>query len=452
MKPFLLVVLSLLLATPAAAQTKTNPDRLSVKTQLSHANLPVNASSEVYAAIEIKGGPAPDVGKRLPLNVALVVDRSTSMADGKLELAKEAGVKLVDMLQATDRLAIVSYGSDVTVVVESLPATPANKEIFYNAIGGINLSGSTNLSGGWTTGANLIKPFRSDDAISRVLLMSDGHANHGITDQISLNNLARTQLEAGIATTTFGIGLDYNEDLMMQVAMNGAGNYYFFDTAEPTALAAMFEQECAGLSTTVARKTTLTIDVAPGVELLGIEGFAHTLKGNRATVRLGDFFANQSKDLLVRLSVTTRDAGSQEVLKANLSYADPFLDQQRRVPRTLSARVTNDKKAIATVDKNVMKRAQQVQVAETMKVAMDLYAKGEQDKAANLVKDQRASNRAAAKKYDFADDEAFGRVDGELQQLETTVQSAAPSSDEGKRAKKASLKRSYDMANTSSLF
>jgi hypothetical protein len=116
----------------------------------------------------------------------------------------------------------------------------------------------------------------------------------------------------------------------------------------------------------------------------------------------------------------------------------------------VQTRVTTDKKALADLDKSVMKRAQQVQVAETMKVAMDLYAKGEQQKAAAVVRDQRASNKASAKEYGFEDDVAFGRVDDELKDLETTVQSAAPSSDQGKRAKKASLKRSYDIANTAS--
>jgi Ca-activated chloride channel family protein len=443
---------------PAKTMLEIDPqaaDRLSISTRLSHPNLPVNASKEVYASVEIKGGISPTTGKRLPLNIALVVDRSTSMADGKLELAKEASIKLVDMLQATDRLAIVSYGTDVSTVVESLSATPGNKEIFYNAIAGIQLSGSTNLSGGWTSGAQLIGAHRSDDAISRVLLMSDGHANHGITDQASLNQLAQKQLESGIGTSTFGIGLDYNEDLMTQVAMNGAGNYYFFDTAEPAALAAMFELECKGLSATVAKKTTLTIDVAPGVELLGIEGFAHTIKGNRATVRLGDFYSNQTKDLLVRLSVTTHESSKMDVMKATLSYTDPFLDTKqakRSLRSNVQTRVTTDTAALAALDKDVMKRAQQVQVAETMKVAMDLYAQGKQDKAAEVVREQRASNRASAQAYDFEDDVAFGRVDAELKELESTVQNAAPSSDDGKRAKKASLKRSYDIANTSSLF
>ncbi len=456
--PLLAALSFLFIAGEAPAKTmleiQPDADRLAITTKLSHPNLPVNASQEVYASVAIKGGIAPSTGKRLPLNIALVVDRSTSMADGKLELAKEASIKLVDMLQSSDRLAIVSYGTDVSTVVESLAATPGNKEIFYNAIAGIRLSGSTNLSGGWSTGATLIGSHRSDDAISRVLLMSDGHANHGITDQASLNKLAQTQLESGIGTSTFGIGLDYNEDLMTQVAMNGAGNYYFFDTAEPTALASMFEQECKGLSATVAKKTTLTIDVAPGVELLGIEGFAHSIKGNRATVRLGDFYSNQTKDLLVRLSVTTQDKANMDVLKATLSYTDPFLNTQakRTLRRNVQTRVTADKKALAELDNTVMKRAQQVQVAETMKVAMDLYAKGDQKQAAAVVRKQRASNQASAKEYGFEDDAAFGRVDAELKDLESTVQSAAPSSDQGKRAKKASLKRSYDIANTASTF
>lgn len=446
-----IIALLALMSTSLTASARVQPQApLKLNTSISHPHLPANTTQEVYATVRVTGGPAQATAERAPLNVALVIDRSTSMSGGRLEQAKHAAIQFVRMLQPTDRLAIVSYGSDVSQEMVSKPATPQNKELMELAIGRIELSGATNLSGGLELGVQLISGHRSDETVNRVLLLSDGHANNGITSVEGLANLARGTLEKGISISTMGIGLDYNEELMTQIAVNAAGNYYFVE--DEKALAQIFEKEAKGLSSTVARKAVLTLTAGPGVEVLGIDGYTSRTKGNKTTVSLAEFYANQAKDLLVRMSVTTPADGSMKVLSAYLSFEAVGKDEKSAISKTMSASVTTNRELVQKVDTGVMKRVQQAEVARNMEEAMKAYERGEAQKAAEIVRAQRQSNAAKGAKYDFADDADFARVNEELAEMEADVQAAPAASTQGKRSIKEKKARAYEIKMDSANF
>lgn len=423
---------------------------LDISTRISHGYLPKHSTKEIWATVKVEGGDAVSTGDRAPLNIALVVDRSTSMSGGKLEQAKVASRRLVDMLSPEDRLAIVSYGSDVSTEIESRPATSANKELFHNAIDRIRLSGSTNLSGGYERGVKLVMPHNRDETVNRVILLSDGQANVGVTQLAQLRALASRHLERGVSLSTMGIGLDYNEELMTAMAENGAGNYYFIE--DEAALASIFEKECKGLSATVAKKTVLTLEVSPGVELLEVRGFPYKLEGNRAKIQLAAFFARQTKDITARLSVTTGAPGEMPVLSARLDYEDVAQSKRVNAVTAVTAVATADSKKLARVENDVMKRVEQVKIAKTFKDAMSAYEKGERKKAEKLIAEQRRETAKNARTYDFEDDASFERVDGELESMQQQMGRSRSSSKDGKRLRKAQKKRAYDIANTAELF
>ncbi len=442
-------------AAPAFAQTPqaraTAGGTLRLDTRISHEFVPVGSPTTVHATVRVSGADVEVSGERAPLNVALVVDRSTSMSGGKFEQAIRASHLLVDMLGPNDRLAIVSYGSDVSTMSSSLLATSANKELLHNAVAQIRLSGSTNLSGGLQRGMELIVPHNRDETINRVLLLSDGHANAGVTTVEGLSQLAARGLERGVSLTTMGIGLDYNENIMTAMAKNGAGNYYFIENEE--AIAGMFRQEWNGLASTVARNTVLKLKTAPGVELLSVHGFASSTKGDTTTIKLSEFYARQEKDVLVELAVSPQGTGSRPIMTSRLTFDDVTQDDKRVSSSvTVAAVATDDPKQLAKVDRDVVRRAQQVETARSMEKAMAEYEKGNEAKAAKIVAEQRVANRQFQKQYDFEDDEAFGRVDGELESMEKDVRSTRSGSTEGKRMRKAKKARAYEIGQTQSLF
>ena len=128
-----------------------------------------------------------------------------------------------------DRVAIVSYASDVRVDVPSTVINRRSRERIQDTIRRISDSGSTNLSGGLVAGHDQVRDHLNSDGVNRVILISDGQANRGITSVPALNRIAREAQQAGIVTTTLGLGSDYNEDLMTAVANHGGGNYYFVE-------------------------------------------------------------------------------------------------------------------------------------------------------------------------------------------------------------------------------
>ena len=453
----LLAVSTAAVATPVAAQDAPKPratagGTLKLDTRLSQGWLPLGEPATVYATVSITGAEVAPQSDRAPLNIALVIDRSTSMSGGKLEQALAASHTLVDMLSAQDRLAIVSYGSDVRTHSDSLLATPGNKELLHNAVSTIQLSGSTNLSGGYERGRDLVMKNNRDETVNRVILLSDGHANVGLTSIPQLGNLSRRGLERGVSLTTLGVGLDYNEDLMTKMAVEGAGNYYFVENEK--AIAGIFQKECTGLASTVARNTVLELTMAPGVELLDLDGFAYKVqKGNKATVRLAEFFSGQRKDLLLKLAVSPQVTGRVPVVTSKLRFDDVTKQDKRMVSSaTLTAIATADKSKVKQVDRVVLKRAQQLETAQAMNKAMKAWEEGKADEAAKIAASQRASNQQFVKQYDFDDDESFGRVDDELLSLEKDVKTSSASSAKGKRVRKSKKERSYKISNSALAF
>lgn len=452
----LIVGLATLLASAGTADEPTPKTQSSaggavhVQTKISHGYVPQNSTREMWATVTLKAGEAPEQERRAPLNVALVVDRSTSMSGGKLEKAKEASRFLISMLSENDRLAVVSYGSDVTTETKSLRVTEANKELLVNAVTRIRLSGSTNLSGGFLRGVEEVVPHMRDETINRVMLLSDGQANIGATRVEELSALAAQQLRRGVSVSTMGIGLDYDEKIMTAIAQNGAGNYHFIE--DSSSLAGVFEKESKGLNSTVARKTVVTLTVSPGVELLEIRGFPHTMKGNEAKIQLAELFAHQRKDIMVRLGVTSGEAGRVPVLAARVDYED--VAQQKRVHAVtrVSAVSTTNSEKLASVDATVMKDVEKAGVAKSLEDAMHAYERGDRAGAQKVLREQRERLKKSARSYGFEDDDSVARVDGELQAMEEQVQQAAPSSNDGKRLMKSKRERAYQIKDSVSSF
>lgn len=419
---------------------------------LSHGTLPNHASSEVYASIKMTGS-AFVSEDRAPLNVSLVMDRSSSMAGEKIKQSRQAALKFLEQLGPSDRISIISYGSDVSVESSPMYVTEKNREKLRGIIRELSVGGMTNLSGGFQQGCDLVASSLEKGSVNRVILMSDGVANRGITEPLQLAGLAGECYERGVSSTTIGLGLGYNEDVMTQMAVAGAGNYYFIDDEE--AMASVFQQEATGLSATVARSASLEIELGKGVELLKLHGYKYKEKGNKVTVSLAEFSSKQKKDVLMRLSVSAQESGERSVIGVKLVYED-LLDAKKVVKKgDLTAAVSSDEKVVAShLDREVYTHAQKLEVAQTMTSAMNAYEKGDQKEAERLIQEQRTQMQQAKERYALEGDdlEAFDRVDKELDETNTVIQNNAASSAPAQRLRKAKKKRSYDIQKSESLF
>ena len=138
----------------------------------------------------------PELHKRLPLNLSLVIDRSGSMQGRPLEEAKKSAIMLIDRMDETDQLSVVTYDNQVDVVFPTTKVT--NKPLLKSLITGITQGGMTALFDGWSVGADLVSLHSDDAYFSRVLLLSDGQANQGLTDPKIISSSCQVMAEKGV--------------------------------------------------------------------------------------------------------------------------------------------------------------------------------------------------------------------------------------------------------------
>ena len=184
---------------------------------------------------------------RSALQVALVIDRSGSMDGEKLEITKTAVAQFIRSLEPTDRVAIVTYDDRIDLMC----GLDAPSEALARRVEALEPGGSTDLYGGWVTGAKVV------GRGGRVILLSDGQANAGrYTDASSLSRHAAISYEKyGVTTTTIGVGRDYDEGLMAGMARNGGGAHYFAHTA--TSIIDAFSQERYSAGSVVLERLTV---------------------------------------------------------------------------------------------------------------------------------------------------------------------------------------------------
>jgi len=214
----------------------------------------------VLARIQAPEAPV-DASKRQPLHLALVLDRSGSMSGVPLQEAKRCARHMLDGLAPGDRAAIFAFDDEVLRVA---PLTPASEKLtLASALAMIESGGSTNLHGGWRAGADELAAKAAADGIHRVILLSDGCANAGETDLETIAGQCKAFVKHGISTSTYGLGNDFKEGLMLAMASAGRGNAYYGQTAAD--LAEPFAAEFALLTSLCARGLFLKVHAPASV-------------------------------------------------------------------------------------------------------------------------------------------------------------------------------------------
>jgi len=306
---------------------------LTLCTQLDRTCIPPSGG-ELYLLVTLAAPRAEASGGRPPLNLAAVMDRSGSMAGANLYFAKQALRFLVDQMAAADRLAIVTYDDEVHVPFPS--QLVAQKDAVKLLVDGITAGGTTNLSGGLATGMQQIRPHAGPERVSRVLLMTDGLANAGVTDPDVLVGWATAWREQGLGLSTMGVGPHFNEDLLVALAEAGGGNFHYIE--DPDRIPEVFQEELQGLLQVAAQGLHLTIEAEPGVAVSGVLGYRPAGTPHRAEVALSDLYAGEAKHVLVRLSVAAPPAGGK-LARLALAYVPAAAGG---LPESIEAEVSLD--------------------------------------------------------------------------------------------------------------
>lgn len=337
----------------------------------------------VQVSITTSGAERPS---RRPMSVAVVLDRSGSMADqGKIEHARAALRAIVDQLQPEDIFSLVAYDHSVDVL---WPARRVkDKSALRRIIAEVYPGGNTNLGAGMLEGFRQIEACKGDDNIQRVVLLSDGLVNTGITDVYELQRIAGQYRSKGISLTTMGMGLDYNENLMVGLAGTGGGNYYFIESA--SSLAGVLEKEFRTISRVVAQDAVLELELGRGIRLSSAIGYECNRDGSRITIPIGDLVSNDIRELTLEVEIP-RGTGSLKVMQGSLKFRPVDIKIARVEPFNVKVNYTRDLASIET--HRDLKAQSRVDIAlSTRKVeeAMVALDEGRDDDAQTMLKDAR---------------------------------------------------------------
>lgn len=281
--------------------------------------LPERTSSKIHVAFRLNATKDVAGQQRLPLNISLVMDRSGSMEGDKLNYVKKALAFVIEQMQAEDQLSIVTYDDKVEVLLPQQALK--NKDALRRQVEKILSGNTTNLSGGMLEGFAQVKGKKSANLVNRVLLLSDGLANEGVTDPTQLKQLASNKFrEDGIGLSTFGVGADYNEDLMTMLAEHGGGNYYFIDSADK--IPTFFASELQGLLAVVAQRVQVKIHFpSDQVRLSQVMGEVHSETPGVLTVDLNDLFAGEERAFVASFELIGNQTAPIS-FSAELQYED----------------------------------------------------------------------------------------------------------------------------------
>jgi Ca-activated chloride channel family protein len=271
---------------------------LQTSVRLEHSLLAVEQEHELHAMVELSVPELADEAERAPLRVALVLDRSGSMAGPKLAVARRCARWLAERLRPIDELALVSFDGRVRLLV---PRAHVDASRVRAALASIGPGGQTNLSGGWLRGLGELIDAQADGP-RKILLLTDGLANEGITDHGDLVGMARRARVEGVSTSTIGFGAGFDEDLLRDMADAGGGNTHF--AATPDDAPGIFERELEGLTRVVAHNVTLDIRPGPAVELLAVlNDYPSLAVDGGAQIELGDAYAGERRRVVLKLRI-----------------------------------------------------------------------------------------------------------------------------------------------------
>ena len=365
--------------------------------------------------------------KRAKLNLCLVIDRSGSMSGEKMQYARSAAVEAVGHLAKTDIISVVAYDDRPEVLVAARKAS--DKEAIRAKIESLNDRGSTDIHSALEAGYAEVKKNLDPKAINEVILLSDGEVTAGIADISAFSRLTSDMFDKGIQTTAIGMGLDYDEELMMTVARQGKGNYHF--VREAAAITDIVDQELEDLTHVVASALRLRIELAEGVEAVRVLGSAELAEDQVASVKrteeiqdervrrelgitsdrqdiedepgiktiIPQFHIGDSHVVLIEVSIPA-GKGKRKIADVHLKYKDLVFvkNQETKVPVSIDY-TTSDDAMVASISRPVKKNVLGFQTGEALQRAAVLIGRNRPADAAKAIDEQMVLLGVAAREW-----------------------------------------------------
>ncbi|MBI4855072.1 MAG: VWA domain-containing protein [Acidobacteria bacterium] len=346
-------------------------------------------SSTSKAVLQI-GFRTPSVNDRQdlpPANLAIVIDRSGSMkSDYKLEKVKTALLVFVKQLKEQDILSLIVYDSSAQVIWPATHMTSSSKHRLSNIISSIYTGSNTNLHGGLILGyKEVLKNFR-EKATNRVILLTDGIANEGVTNPEEIVADSRSFNNRGIDLSTIGVGRDLNESLLSRLAKSGRGLYHF--VADSDDINKVFVKEAESLVALVAKRVRVDIEYDKALQLDKVYGYKPNYRENGASITLDNMNYGLTQVIMMEFTLDSKVPLSLKsaAVKVELFYETSDSDDTVVKSERTFIKLTEKHNLNPLVDNEVKKNFTIASLAQAIKDMAAFYERGYYSESSNVVK------------------------------------------------------------------
>jgi uncharacterized protein YegL len=258
-----------------------------------------DAGATIHLLVRIEAQ-APPSSDRPPINLALAIDRSSSMRGPRIAQATAAAMQVVEQLDARDRLAVITFDASARVVFGPAQMTDEAKEHIARALESMRTGVGTNLAAGIKKGVEAVCSGYVRGGLARLVLLTDGQPSMGILDSRSLAAIAEKEASRGVTITTMGLGESFDDELLAELAAHGRGGFHYLANAAD--IPGAFGRELAGVFAIAAARTELRL--RPSGEISSVD-VMHRLPSrpldDGLTVELGELAAAAPRQVLFRL-------------------------------------------------------------------------------------------------------------------------------------------------------
>ncbi|MFK7990416.1 MAG: VWA domain-containing protein [Sandaracinaceae bacterium] len=377
-----------------------------------------NGLRELFAEVRLAAH-SDEPGAPRPVALAVALDTSGSMTGAKIQQARDAVEELIRGMRPIDRVAVITYDHEARVLVPLMPAEQALHR-YLGARHLVRATGGTNIPAGLQRAEQALA-LAPRDAVRRRVLISDGRDGSGLQLR-DVTQTIRGRAREGVTTSALGVGVDYEEAWLSNVADAGRGNYEFL--ASGVQLSRFLGRELAAATSTVVDQTELTFAFPPGWRIT--ESYGASVVPGSNEVPLGALSQGERRRVTLRLEVAAGGAGSRSDVGVGLRYRSVAeqLDRNLPVGRLSVSTVAHHSDAVASRDPVLHAEAAATHLDALQALAVQSWRDGDGAEAQRMADDNtarlqelRAAAPAAARVLDerieaaAADRDNFGNLD-----------------------------------------
>lgn len=407
-------------ATPASAAS--SDQLIDVDTRLVHNKVLIGSDGKVSMEITLSALdlPAKHHIAEQPVDLIVVLDRSGSMDGQKIHDARTAVLRLLDKLTGIDRFSFISYANNVYTHTALVPMNYANKDRLRRKVANIRSGGGTNLGSGLQRGVNMFMSSYDGGRKRKIILISDGIANQGITDPYRLGAMASNGPEYNFSVSSVGVGYDFNEILMTTIADHGGGNYYFLE--DPEYFVDVFEREFKTARNIAANGIEIRIRLQNGVTLIDGGGYPIKMDGDTALIRPGDLLSGQKRSFFLTYNVPTSQEQSVPLGDMIIDYRHNGTDQsvEKKAAHSVVC-ISDEDEVLAGINKDAWSRQVVRDEYNKMKEKVaDAVRSGNKDDALETISEYESKTRGLNETLGSA--EVADNLDGDVSELKQQVE------------------------------